>query len=314
MYSTSSIIPPGNRMEIQIDLLTQDLLRRMWVPGLLSSSRFKTKFDDFDKELLTEALTWQAGTTKYKISDISLEIDDAFIHYIEFDLTEKLPRQITNHYLGHSVVLSKLSDSSRQSINLFFPPSSSTSDFFMCFLRDSDLNTNTNPDMFTSCRSLPPGLREMQLTKSNKINSSAETFANFHLKDLHLNRMNISWQNYLNYLVDFEFLDMESAYNFFVNNKSRIISDDAAVSTQKVGHSPSCYFPICLTGNSTEDKPMISVQSGQVNFSSLALNLIFETVPTDLSLYYLCVVYFQKYSLNFNLGQNIVSLSPVPNL
>ena len=91
MYSALSIIPPGNRMEIQIDLVTQDLLHRMWLPGILNSFWFKTKFDESDKELIEEALSWKDSTTKYKITDISLEIDEAYLHYIEFDLTEKLP-------------------------------------------------------------------------------------------------------------------------------------------------------------------------------------------------------------------------------
>ena len=298
-------------MNIIIDIENQDLLHRMWLPDLYLATRFKNEYNEMEQAKIQNNLTFEVNKKKYTITDISLKIDQAFLHYIEFNLIDKLPRQIENKYLGHTVVLTQLSDSSRQNVNLFLPPTQNTTDLVFCFLRSSDLNRNLGRDIFTTCKSLPPGLKEMSLTHTNNLNSSSELFANFHLKDLHVNKMNLSWINYCNYLVDNEYLDIESASNFFSCPKTRIDRKDSDVSTDVFGHSSACYYPITLTSYSDQSKPMISLQSAQVHYSALSLNLSFNTIPTDLSKYYVCVVYYNYYNLNFNLAHNDITLSPI---
>lgn len=292
---------------------THDLLHKMWLPGPHLKSRFKHEYNDNEEEIINKNLTFALPSgKKYKISNISLQISNAYIHYIEYDLIDKLPRQITNKFLGHTVVLTQLTDSTRQNINLFLPPSQNSTDLVLCFVRAADINRNLGKDIYTTCKSLPPNLKEMSLTRTNDLNSSSEIFANFHLQDLHLNKMNISWVNYINYLIDNEYLDTETANNFFSCPKSRLDKDNTEISTDNVGHSAASYFPISLSSYSEQTNlPMVSVQSAQIHYSSLNLNLLFDKIPKDLSKYYLCCIYYNYFSLTFNLSQNDIKLSPI---
>ena len=127
----------------------------MWVDRLSLAQRFQTQFSTDDKKNLKKALTFKLGDVEYYIKDVHLEVDNAYMRFIEYELIEPLPKQISTNFLGHTLVVSKLTDSSRQNISLFFPPQNSCTDIVISFLRESDINHNVNPEMFSNCLKFP---------------------------------------------------------------------------------------------------------------------------------------------------------------
>ena len=296
-------------MLVELDVNTGNMLRKMWLDALPLSARFKTEYNASNLIDINNNLSFSTTTHKYDINSIELMIDDAYLHYIDFNLHESIPRHITNDFIGHSVVLNQLTNSSRQNINLFFPVENNCTDVVITFIRESDLNSKMGENIFSHCRSLPPGLKEMAVTQTSSIhNSDSHIYSNFHLQDLHINKINLSWQNYLNYLIDNEYLDTQSASTFFSPRYTRLNEADL---TSDTGHSAAMYFPLAISSSLHQDQPLISLQTAQVNYSPLALNLNFETSSDNLSKYYCCIVYFNRYSIDFNLAQNAIKVSPV---
>ena len=310
MYDKACVIPPGQKMQIELEMQYTDLLYKMWLDEMPAAARFKTKYSDDDKTKITKALTFDPGTSIfYVIKKVEFEVHGAKLHYLEYDLAEPLPKQISNVFVAPSIVVHKLSEATRQHINLFFSPDKNATDIIVTFVREADMNRNINDELYNDCKSLPPTLREMTLTKTNGLNAQPNVVSNFDLKDLHINRMNRSWRNYLNYLIDYEYLDQESASHFFKNPEWRVIQPDIASSTEEFPHSSAAYFPLAITTFIDQNQPLMSIQTAQINFSSMALNLVFNSPPTDLSKYYCAVVYYNRYMINFNLTRNEITLS-----
>lgn len=310
MYDKACVIPPGQKMQIELEMQYTDLLYKMWLDEMPATARFKTKYDATDTEKITKALKFALSTgTTYHIQKVEFEVDSAKLHFLEYDLAEPLPKQISNYFVAPSIVVHQLSEATRQHINLFFNPDKNATDIIITFLREADMNRNINSELYNDCKSLPPTLQEMTLTKTNGLNSQPSVVSNFDLKDLHINRMNASWRNYLNYLCDYEFLDQTSAEHFFKNPPWRVIQSDADASTENLPHSSAAYFPLAITTFIDQNQPLMSIQTAQINFSSMALNLVFNAPPTNLSKYYCAVVYYNRYMINFNLARNEITLS-----
>lgn len=279
----------------------------MWLDKITLASRFKSEYTDEEKREIDSNLSFTFDGKTYEIQDMQLQISEAFLYYTEFQLNESLPKQISSEFFGHSIVLTQLTESSRQNVNLFFPPEMNCTDICISFCRKSDLNANEG-NTFSNCRALPPELQEMSLTEIKDIQSESNIYQNFYLKDLHIHKMNLSWSNYLNYLVDNCFLDIKSSQDFFSTEFNRLNTDTPI---EKKGHNACSIFPLRINSTLPQDRPLISVKNAQINYSPLSLNLVFKTSPPDLSKYYCCVTYFNKYVIDFNLGQNTVQISPI---
>ena len=284
------------------------MLHKMYLDKLPLAMRFKTNYNANNMLDIKNNLSFETTLHKYEITGVELKIDEAYLHYIDFHLHESIPKHITNDFIAHSVVLNQLSNSSRQNINLFFPVENHCTDLVITFIRESDINTRMGENIYSHCRSLPPGLKEMLVTETSNIHSDSHIYSNFHLQDLHINKLNLSWQNYLNYLIDNEYLDTQSASNFFSPKYTRLNEANLSIDT---GHSAAMYFPLAISSSLHQDQPLISVQTAQVNYSPLALNLIFDKPSNNLSQYYCCIVYFNRYSIDFDLVHNAIKVSPV---
>jgi hypothetical protein len=310
VYDNTSVIPPGQKMQIDLEMQYSNLLHKMWFSEVPEVLRFKTSYTDDEKKLINGYLTFTAPDKKsYKIKDVKLEINSAKLHFIEFDLVESLPKTLTNHFLAPHIILNPLTGSTRQHINLFFPPAKNCTDIIVTFLRESDINHNLGPDIFHEAQSLPPSLQEMYITKTSGINNEHETLPEFNLQNLHINKMNVSWQNYINYLIDHEYLDRNSAKHFFKPNPGRMQVADSDCSTDRKPHNSKAYFPLAITSFIDQKQPLISIQTAQVNYSSMTLNLVFNAPPDNLNKYWCAIVYYNRYSLTFNLVHNEIKLS-----
>ena len=309
-YDRSAVIPPNQRILVELDMCHSDnMLQKMWLHNMPLNHRFATEYNAKDKTDIADNLKFtHEKETKYEIQSLELVIDDAFLHYIDYHLNEPIPKNISQDFLGHNIVLSQLSQSSRQNINLFFPVDNNCTDLVITFIRESDLNSKMGDKIYSNCRSLPPGIKEMSITETNNLNSKSNIYQNFHLKNLHINHLDLSWRNYINYLIDNEYLDTVSANKFFSTQYSRI---DRENSIDKTGHSAAMFFPITISNSLHQDQPLISIQTAQVNFSPLTLNLIFDKAAENLSSYYCCCVYFNRYNIDFNMTQNAISVTPV---
>ena len=305
------MIPPFTKMQIDLDIENNNLLQKMYLSDVLLADRFKTKYSEEDEKKYIDACTFSIGAKKWIINDMRLEIDQAYLYYLEFDFIQPIPKTIQSNFMGHSLIISKLTDASRQTISLFFPPSRSSTDIFISFLREGDLNNNFSPDLFTMCRGLPPYLQEMSLTHTQNINSEPSIFNNFYLSDLHINKMNHSWERYLHYLEDHHYLDANLSKKFFSCKPTRIDKNSSELSTENLGHSAFSVFPVALSHIGDNERPLISVQSEQINYSSLALNLMFNQQSTDLSQYYVAITYFNRYTIKFDLSHNLINILPM---
>ena len=155
----------------------------MWLDKITLASRFKSEYTDEEKREIDSNLSFTFDGKTYEIQDMQLQISEAFLYYTEFQLNESLPKQISSEFFGHSIVLTQLTESSRQNVNLFFPPEMNCTDICISFCRKSDLNANEG-NTFSNCRALPPELQEMSLTEIKDIQSESNIYQNFYLKDL----------------------------------------------------------------------------------------------------------------------------------
>lgn len=297
-------------MQIDLEMQYSNLLHKMWFSEIPPNLRFKTSYETDEQEKIDQCLIFKApDKVEYKIKEVKLEINSAKLHFIEYELVESLPKTITNHFLAPHLVLNPLSSSTRQHINLFFPSAKNCTDIVVSFLREGDINRNLAPKVYTECRSLPPSLEEMYITRTRGLNSEHETIPEFNLKKLHINKMHVSWQNYINYLIDHEYLDRSSAKHFFKPNPGRMQLSDELCKTEKLPHNSAAFFPYAITSFIDQKQPLISIQTAQVNYSSMTLNLVFNAPPSDLSKYWCAIVYYNRYSLTFNLVHNEIKLS-----